>query len=233
MQLSNIKQTTWIFLFCFDFGFLYFSWKIDSSLIPTCFPSLFSSQLFPPLSTDPFPFKKEQFSKRWQSSRTKKDTIIQGESPPNKTWESNAVGENVPRADKRVEDSPTPIVRNSTKTETNNHSKYAEDLLQTHAGSGLTVSVSVITYEPYLIDSVGNVLLVSSIPSNSYSFSSASSVGFPNLWGEGCSGYRQFKLSVFVLSGCGSLCLLPSADGESFSDDDWTRLQSMSIAEYL
>lgn len=41
---------------------------------------------------------------------------------------------------------------------------YAEDLAQTHPESLFVTSVSVIPYEPYLVDSVGHILMVSLIP---------------------------------------------------------------------
>ena len=41
----------------------------------------------------------------------------------------------VPRAGKRIRDLPTPTVSCPTKHQTNSHSIYAEDLVQTHAGS--------------------------------------------------------------------------------------------------
>lgn len=49
---------------------------------------------------------------------------------------------------------------------------YAEDLVQTYAGPKLAASVPVSPCEPGLLDSVGRVLLVSSIPSESYNLSS-------------------------------------------------------------
>lgn len=42
-------------------------------------------------------------------------------------------------------------------------------------------SDSVSPCEPYLVDSVGHIFLVSSIPSDSYNFSFLYSVGFPKL----------------------------------------------------
>lgn len=74
--------------------------KIDSSLIqeiPTTvfYPSTPPSCLPPPLShisaPSPFPFTKEQASKRQQSNPTKQDTR-QGESPPFKTGQGNPKG---------------------------------------------------------------------------------------------------------------------------------------------
>lgn len=39
-------------------------------------------------------------------------------------------------------------------------------------------------------------------------------------------------LTLWVISGYGSLYLFPSADGGSFTDDGWTRQKSMSIPKY-
>lgn len=47
--------------------------------------------------------------------------------------------------------------------------------MQTHAGPVLAMLVSVSPCEP-LVDYVGHILMVSSVPSDSYSFSSPSSV---------------------------------------------------------
>lgn len=55
---------------------------------------------------------------------------------------------------------------------------YADDLVQTCAGPTLVASVSVSPCECCLVDLVGHVLLVSAIPSDSYSLSS------PLPWGS-------------------------------------------------
>ena len=57
-----------------------------------------------------------------------------------------------------------PIVRSPTKAhEVNNHKVHTKDLGQTHTGSVTVSSVSVSPYEPCLVDSVGCVLMVSSL----------------------------------------------------------------------
>lgn len=56
--------------------------------------------------------------------------------------------------------------------------------MQTHAGPVLATSVSDSPYSPCLVDSVGHILLVSFIPSDSYNLSSPSSVIFPKLQGN-------------------------------------------------
>jgi hypothetical protein len=69
------------------------------------------------------------------------------------------------------------------------------------------------------------VLPVSSIPSGSYTLSTSSSVGTLSSEGDGLDGDIPSRRSVLrsptlcVMSGCGSLCLFPSAAGGSFSDD--------------
>lgn len=68
-------------------------------------------------------------------------------------------------------------VMSPTKTP-NSHNKYTEDLMQTLASPLFAASVSVKPHEPCLVDSVGYVLLVSSIPPDSYSITSPS---FPKL----------------------------------------------------
>ena len=55
------------------------------------------------------------------------------------------------------------------------------DLLQTHVGPVLNVSVSVSSYEVCSVDLSGLVLLVSSVISDSYILSVSSSTGFPEL----------------------------------------------------
>lgn len=76
--------------------------------------------------------------------------------------------------------------------------------------------------EPCLVESLG-LVLVSSISSDLYNLSEPLSMGFPRLLVEGPHGDIQFRLSPHHVSG--PLHLLSS-------DDDWTRHQFMSIAEY-
>ena len=51
------------------------------------------------------------------------------------------------------------------------HNIYVEDLAQAHGGSVIATSVSVSSYEPYLVDYLGYILLVSltHLPSSPYS----------------------------------------------------------------
>ena len=60
----------------------------------------------------------------------------------------------------------------------NSHNMHTEDLMQTHAGPVIATLVSVSSCEPCLVDSVGHVLLVSSIPPDSYTLLSPSSIEF-------------------------------------------------------
>lgn len=72
------------------------------------------------------------------------------------------------------------------------------------------------------------------LASHFFSLSSTSSVDFPDLTGDGPYVELQFIISpsLWIVSGCGSLYLLPSAAGWGLSGDDWTRYQFISIAEY-
>lgn len=63
--------------------------------------------------------------------------------------------------------------------------------MQIHADPLLATSVSVSPHEPYLVDSVGHVLMVSSISSDYYDLSLSSSVEFPILPEEGPNGDLQ------------------------------------------
>ena len=55
-------------------------------------------------------------------------------------------------------------------------------------------SVSVSAYAPCLVNPENLVLLVSSIPSGSYTLSASSLVGFLELQGEGFDGDLQFPI---------------------------------------
>ena len=73
-----------------------------------------------------------------------------------------------------------------------------------------------------MVDSLGHVLLVSSILSrNLFSLSA----GFIDLRGERPNGDLQFR--VWVMSDRGSLHRLPYATGGSLSDDNWTGIPSV------
>ena len=56
-----------------------------------------------------------------------------------------------------------------------------EDLVQTHAAPVPAASVSVSLYAPCKVAPKGLALLVPSIPSDSYTLSTSSSPGFPEL----------------------------------------------------
>lgn len=68
---------------------------------------------------------------------------------------------------------------------------------------------SVSPCERCLVDSEVHVILVSSIPSRSYSLPFPFSAGFPDLQGEGPNGDFLFRLSFCIISGGGSH-LLPA-----------------------
>lgn len=63
--------------------------------------------------------------------------------------------ERVPSAGKRVRGTPTPSVRIYQNPMLNNHSRYAEDVVQTHAALGLLLLSQRLPYEPSLIYSPG------------------------------------------------------------------------------
>lgn len=73
--------------------------------------------------------------------------------------------------------------------------------MQGHVGPVLAASVSGGPYEHCSVDSEGLVLLVSSVPSDSYTLYSSSSMGFPDSWWEGF--YRDIPLRT----DCSSVCL--------------------------
>jgi hypothetical protein len=53
--------------------------------------------------------------------------------------------------------------------------------MQTYIGPVLAASVSVSSYVPCLVDSKGLLLLLYSVPSDSYTLSASSSAGFSGL----------------------------------------------------
>lgn len=52
-----------------------------------------------------------------------------------------------------------PLLGVPQTNQVNNYRIYAENLLQTHAGSGIAASVSLKPYDLCLVDSMGQVLL--------------------------------------------------------------------------
>jgi hypothetical protein len=77
-----------------------------------------------------FLFSKEQASKRLQPNRTKQDTIRQDINPH--IQEKVGGKERVPRAGKRVRDTPISTVSSPTKHQANNHKIYVERTHETH-----------------------------------------------------------------------------------------------------
>lgn len=63
--------------------------------------------------------------------------------------------ERVPSAGKGVRDTLTPVLGFSQNSMLNNHSRYAEDVVQTHAALGLLLLSQRLPYEPSLIYSPG------------------------------------------------------------------------------
>ena len=87
---------------------------------------------------------------------------------------------------------------------------YTKDMVQTHV---LAASVCVSSHVPCLVDSECPVLLVSSIFSSSYIFST-NFTGFTELRGEKFD--PNLPLILCIHSGYGSLNLIPfAADGSS------------------
>jgi hypothetical protein len=86
-----------------------------------------------------------------------------------KSVQGNPGGEIVTRVGKTVQNTPVLTVRSSIKHQANSLNLYAEDLVNTHAGSMIAVFINLSGYEPCLVDSVDHILLVSSILSDSYS----------------------------------------------------------------
>ena len=118
---------------------------------------------------------------------------------------------------KEPETAPAPTVRSYTiKTNSHSHNIYAEDLEEMHSCTLIVALVFASPHEPRLVDSLG-LLLVVSWPSGFYTMSSLSSSGFPVI-------HQMFD--------CESLHLLQEFAAWTFSDDNYSRLWSMSIAEY-
>lgn len=109
-----------------------------------------------------------------------------------------------------------------------------EDLVQACVNPVLAGSVSVSSYVPCSVDSesLGLLLLLFSIPSGFYTFSSSSSTG--SLSSEGKDLMKTFQLELCVPQTHSpplslhnfwhmSLYLLLSVAGINYSDDDWIR----------
>lgn len=114
----------------------------------------------------------------------------------------------------------------------NNCKIYPQYVVQTHTGPVLTASVSLSPYVPYLLDLMA-CILVSSISSESHNHSAPSSMGFLVLWEEESDeDLRLDSPSPCIMCDCESLYWLPSATDGRHSDDNWTRHQSVSIADF-
>lgn len=90
------------------------------------------------------------------------------------------------------------------------YSTYAEDLAQTLQSSEIATSVQGSPYVPCLLDSVDPVLLVTLISLTSAPFSAVLS-------------------KLCIMFGC-DLCICSHQFLDEFSDDNYSRLWSMSIA---
>lgn len=102
---------------------------------------------------------------------------------------------------------------------------------QSGAGSWHSASVSLHPYEYCLVDLMCHVLLVSSIPTDSYRLPSPL-LRCVDLQGEEPNKHLQFILFLHTTSDFECLRLLTTAAGGGLSDDGCTRHQSMRIEEY-
>lgn len=119
-----------------------------------------------------------------------------------------------------------PFSYSPIKTSVNSHNKITANPGQTHVSPVLTGSVSVSPCELRLADSVDRVLLLSSILSNSYNLFSPSSVGFPDIQGDGWTLWRSpIKIIIFQVSKYGYMviCIYFHLLLEEVSDGNWTR----------
>lgn len=71
-------------------------------------------------------------------------------------------GKGFPEQAKESEAPSLPLLGIPQKYQANNHNTSAKDLTQTHPGSMIAASVPLRPYEPYFIDSISYVLLLSS-----------------------------------------------------------------------
>lgn len=163
-----------------------FLFKMDSSLIqyiPTTDspPSTPPSCPLPPLSHRTailiFPFQKRAGLQSTTAKQDNKMTIWQGKSPHVEAEQGNPIGGKVfpPKQAKKSEIELLPLLGVPQRC----HNIYTKDMVQTYTGAMLAPLVSVSPCEPCLVDSVGHVLLVSSIPSESYCFPPPLFCGFP------------------------------------------------------
>lgn len=120
---------------------------------------------------------------------------------------------------------------NNTKLtrQDNSYITYTEDLVQTHADPVYCFSLCEPIWSqlscfdgPCSLGLLHYLWLLQS-------FLPLFSTRFPDFQREGLNGDLQFRLSLQITSCCGSLYLLPSANGGSFFDADWTRHRSIGI----
>ena len=122
---------------------------------------------------------------------------------------------------------PLPLLLVPLKYQPNNHNIYTQDMGQSHmlvapasVNSGLLTQWTMFSW------------CAPASPTPAF-FPPSLPQGFPfSGWRQGPGGDLQFRLSFYLMSGCGPLHLLPSAAQESLSDDDVTRLRSVSVTEY-
>jgi hypothetical protein len=164
-----------------------------------------------------FSFRKEQASRSKKLNRTNQDAIRQDKSPHTKAGHGNLRKE----FQEQAKESGTDLLLQlgvPQNHQANNHNSYTEDMVERHAGPVLAVSVSVSSGGLYLVNSVILVLLEFSIPSDTYSLSSVSSLWLPKHQ-EGPDEDRQCRSLHHTLLEKASL-MMPELN------------HSMSIAEY-
>lgn len=100
---------------------------------------------------------------------TKQDTIKQGKSPHTEAREGNPTGgKGSQKQTKESKTNPLPLLEVPQKNKADRHRINTKNLVQKHVSPILGDLVSKSPSESLLIDSVGHVLLVFSMPSDFY-----------------------------------------------------------------
>ena len=102
---------------------------------------------------------------------------------------------------------------------------------RTPAGPAPAASGSASSYAPCLADSEGLALPLSSIPSGSY-LPPLLLDSLSRILGERSDEDLQLRLTLHIVSDCGSPQLFPSTARGSPSDGDWIRPSPLGIVEF-
>lgn len=102
---------------------------------------------------------------------------------------------------------------------------------RTPAGPAPAASGSASPYAPGLADSEGLALPLSSTPSGSY-LPPRLLDSLSRILGERSDEDLQLRLTLHIVSGCGSPQLFPSAARSSPSDGGWIRPSPLGIVEF-